>query len=234
MTDDMIGAGDNARVSDQVRARLRALGRSFFANDSIAEHLLPGELEALQAEVEEKVEELLRAMVIDTDNDHNTHETARRVAKMYLREVFAGRYHARPTVTDFPNVKHLDEIYLVGPITVRSACSHHMAPIMGHAWVGVIPGERVIGLSKFNRIAEWIMARPQIQEEAVVQLADELEGLMAPRALGVIVKARHFCGCWRGVKDDTLMTTSVMRGLFRENAQARAELLKLVDGSKFA
>lgn len=234
MTDDILGAADTPRVSDRVRNRLRAEGHSFFANDSIAEHLLPGELDALQAEVEARVEDLLRAMVIDTDNDHNTHDTARRVAKMYLREVFAGRYASRPPVTDFPNVKHLDEIYLVGPITVRSACSHHMAPIMGQAWVGVIPGDRVIGLSKFNRIAEWVMARPQIQEEAVVQLADELEGLMAPRALGVIVKARHFCGCWRGVKDDTLMTTSVMRGLFRENAQARAELLKLVDGSKFA
>ncbi|MFP4895803.1 GTP cyclohydrolase I [Paraburkholderia sp. EG304] len=84
---------------------------------------------------------------------------------MYVREVFAGRYEPRPNLTDFPNVRRLDELYTVGPISVRSMCSHHLCSVTGHAWIGVIPGERVIGLSKFNRITEWVMARPQIQEK---------------------------------------------------------------------
>lgn len=220
-------------VSGRIAARIKDAGGEFFANDNIAAFLQEGELAQLEIEVAGHVRALLQSLVIDIDNDHNTQDTARRVAKMYVREVFAGRYVERPKATDFPNAKKVDEIYVVGPITVRSACSHHMAPIMGQAWIGVIPGERVIGLSKFNRIAEWIMSRPQIQEEAAVQLADELEELVKPKALAVIIKATHFCGCWRGVKDDTLMTTSVMRGLFRENAEARAEFLHLIEGSRF-
>jgi GTP cyclohydrolase I len=216
---------------DQLKRRLVANGASYFANDNIADHLERGDLDAIEAEVAERMRSVLDALVIDVEADHNTQDTARRVAKMFVREVFAGRYEPRPKMTDFPNAKQLDEMYVVGPIAVRSACSHHLTPIMGEAFVGVIPGSRVIGLSKFNRLAYWIMARPQIQEEAVVQLADELEGIIAPKALGVVVRARHFCGCWRGVKDDTLMTTSVMRGLFRDSPHARAEFMEWVKGS---
>lgn len=117
---------------------------------------------------------VLESMVIDTANDHNTKATARRVAKMYLKEVFAGRYHAQPTITEFPNAKHLNELMIVGPITVRSACSHHLCPVMGKIWIGVMPNKNtnVIGLSKYARLVDWIMGRPQIQEEAIIQLAD--------------------------------------------------------------
>ena len=119
---------------------------------------------------------VLESLVIDTESDHNTQDTARRVAKMYLTEVFRGRYHAAPPVTEFPNAERLNELMIVGPITVRSACSHHFCPIMGRLWIGLMPNEHsnLIGLSKYSRLAEWIMSRPQIQEEAITQMADLL------------------------------------------------------------
>jgi GTP cyclohydrolase I len=164
-------------TSERIRERLQASGVPFFANDNIADHLLDGELEELELEVAGKVRSLLRSLVIDIDNDHNTEETAERVAKMYLHEVFKGRYHPQPKVASFPNVKQLDEIYTVGPISVRSACSHHLVPILGTCWIGIKPGDRVIGLSKFSRVADWVFSRPHIQEEAVIILADEIERL---------------------------------------------------------
>lgn len=109
-----------------------------------------------------------------------------------------------------------------------------MCPIQGQAWCAVIPGSRVIGLSKFTRLANWVMARPQIQEEAVVQIADTLEGLIKPRALAVIIRAEHSCMSWRGVRDNgTVMVTSVMRGLFRESGASRSELMALLKGQGF-
>ena len=123
------------------------------------------------------MQEVLRALVIDTESDHNTNETARRVAKMFLTEVFQGRYVPMPPVTEFPNAERLNELMIVGPIKVRSACSHHLCPILGRVWIGVLPNEHsnLIGLSKYARICDWIMSRPQIQEEAVTMLANELQ-----------------------------------------------------------
>ncbi|MDH5536990.1 MAG: GTP cyclohydrolase I, partial [Betaproteobacteria bacterium] len=163
-------------VSARVRARLQKAKRRFHANDNIAEFLEPGELDALLAEVEDKFKGVLESLVIDTAGDHNTEDTARRVARMYLNEVFRGRYHPAPAVTEFPNAEHLSELIIVGPMTVRSACSHHFCPIMGRLWIGLMPNENsnLIGLSKYARLAEWILSRPQIQEEAITQIADLL------------------------------------------------------------
>jgi GTP cyclohydrolase I len=149
---------------------------------------------------------------------------------MFLHEVFSGRYHRMPNVTEFPNAEHLNELMIVGPITVRSACSHHLVPILGKLWIGLLPSEKsnLIGLSKFSRIAEWIMSRPQIQEEAVIQLADLLETRIHPHALGLVLEADHFCTHWRGVKDESHMTNSVMRGAFLTNPELRKEFLQLV------
>jgi GTP cyclohydrolase I len=216
-------------TADTIRQRLMAAGVPFLANDNIAAHIEPGELVALQGEVAERVEDLLRAMVIDVDNDHNTKNTAKRVARMYLNEVFKGRYHEPPEITDFPNAKQLDQVYSVGPITVRSSCSHHLVPILGKCWIGVKPSDRVIGLSKFNRLAEWVFSRPHIQEEAVMILADEIERLVKPVGLIVIVKAQHYCMKWRGVREpETSMVTSVVRGEFREKPHMKDEFLKLI------
>jgi len=218
-------------MSEVIRKRVVAAGRRYHANDNISEFIhSDAEREALHSEVESRVQALLESLVIDTDNDHNTQETARRVAKMYLKEVFRGRYEAMPSVTDFPNVERLNELLVVGPITVRSACSHHLCPILGKIWIGVLPNaeSRLIGLSKYARVADWVMSRPQIQEEAVKMLADELEGLLQPDGLALVMKADHFCMHWRGVKDESSMTSSIMRGSFLRSDALRREFLSLI------
>ena len=222
---------DGVPVSVRIRERIRAARKRFHANDNIAEFIQPGELEQLLDEVTEKVQAVLDSLVIDTTSDHNTEDTARRVAKMYLMEVFAGRYVKAPTITEFPNAEHLNELMIVGPITVRSACSHHFCPVIGKLWIGIMPNEHtnVIGLSKYARLAEWIMRRPQIQEEAVVQLADLIQEKTQPDGLAIVMEATHYCMAWRGVKDmDSRMINSVMRGVFLKDANLRREFLSLI------
>jgi len=218
-------------VSVVIRNRLKASRKRFHANDNIADFIQPGELALLLDEVEAKMKGVLESLVIDTQADHNTNDTARRVAKMYLHEVFGGRYAGQPKITEFPNVEHLNELMIVGPITVRSACSHHFCPVMGKVWIGVMPNEHtnVIGLSKYARLADWIMSRPQIQEEAVVQLADLIQEKTQPDGLAVVMNATHYCMSWRGVKDpDSRMINSVMRGAFLKDANLRREFLSLI------
>ncbi|NDV13072.1 GTP cyclohydrolase I [Crenobacter caeni] len=222
-------------VSERIRERIRQSGRRFHANDNIADFIEGEELTDLQQEVEARMGEVLRSLVIDIDSDHNTQETARRVAKMYMQEVFRGRYVKAPPVTEFPNAEHLNELMIVGPITVRSACSHHLCPIIGRVWIGVMPNEHsnLIGLSKYARLAEWVMSRPQIQEEAVIQLADLLQEKMNPDGLAIVMEADHFCMHWRGVRDsDSKMINSVMRGAFLKNPALRREFLSLLPGRK--
>ena len=218
-------------ASERIRYRLVTADRRYHANDNIAEFLRPGELAELKAEVAAKMQEVLEALVIDTGSDHNTQDTAARVAKMYVDEVFSGRYRASPKVTEFPNAERLSELMIVGPITVRSACSHHMCPIFGRVWIGILPNghSNLIGLSKYTRITDWIMSRPQIQEEAVTMLANELQERVRPDGLALVMEADHFCMHWRGVKDsDTAMVNSVMRGAFLKDANLRREFLSLL------
>jgi GTP cyclohydrolase I len=218
-------------VSDRIRNRLKRARQRFHANDSIAGFMEPGELELLLEEVTMKMRGVLESLVIDIDNDHNTQDTARRVAKMYLNEVFRGRYHPAPPVTEFPNVTSLSELMIVGPITVRSACSHHFCPIMGRLWIGLMPNQHsnLIGLSKYARLAEWILSRPQIQEEAITQIAELLMDMVKPDGLAVVMEADHFCMHWRGVKDTgSKMTNSVMRGSFLKDPALRREFLSLI------
>ncbi len=224
-------ADEGTPISVKIRERLLAARKRFHANDNIAEFVTPGELEKLLDEVEVKMQGVLDSLVIDTANDHNTDNTARRVAKMYLNEVFRGRYVQAPSITEFPNVGHLNELMIVGPITVRSACSHHFCPVIGKIWIGVMPNEHtnVIGLSKYARLAEWIMGRPQIQEEAVVQLADLIQEKTQPDGLAIVMEASHYCMAWRGVKDmDSKMINSVMRGVFLKDPNLRREFLSLI------
>lgn len=225
------GRNAGVPVSQKIRERLQAARERFHANDNIARFIEPGELARLLDEVQGKMEGVLESLVIDTESDHNTQETARRVARMYLTEVFRGRYVARPDVTEFPNVERLNELMIVGPITVRSACSHHLCPIIGKVWIGVMPNEQsnLIGLSKYSRLCDWVMSRPQIQEEAVTRLADLLQERMQPDGLAVVMEADHFCMQWRGVKDtDSKMINSVMRGSFLKDANLRREFLALL------
>jgi len=219
-------------MSEVIRDRVRKAGRRFHANDNISEFIQgEAELEALQTEVADRIRGVLSSLVIDIDHDHNSQETAERVARMYMEEVFRGRFQAMPKVTEFPNAESLNELMIIGPITVRSACSHHLVPIIGKLWIGVMPSaeSKLIGLSKYARIADWVMSRPQIQEEAVIQLADLLESRMQPAGLALVLEADHFCMQWRGVKDaEPHMTNSVMRGAFLCNPELRREFLQLI------
>jgi GTP cyclohydrolase I len=218
-------------VSRRIRERIVRARERFHANDNISRFIEPDELPQLLEEVEGKVQAMLESLVIDTKSDHNTQNTAHRVARMYLNEVFRGRYVPTPTVTEFPNLERLNELMIVGPITVRSACSHHLCPIIGKVWIGVMPNEHsnLIGLSKYTRLCDWVMSRPQIQEEAVTRLADLLHARMHPDGLAVVMEADHFCMQWRGVKDgNSKMINSVMRGSFLKDANLRREFLALL------
>lgn len=218
-------------VSARIRARIQAANRRFNANDNISDFIEDGELDMLMEEVAGNMSSVLESLVIDTENDHNTQDSARRVAKMYLTEVFRGRYVPIPKVTEFPNASNLNELMIVGPIKIRSACSHHLCPIMGKLWVGLMPNQHsnLIGLSKYARLADWVMSRPQIQEEAITQMADLLMDMVKPDGLAIVMEADHFCMHWRGVKDsDAKMLNSAMRGSFLKNPSLRREFLALI------
>ncbi len=218
-------------VSDRIRRRLQRQGRRFHANDNIADVIESGEIDELIDEVAARMQGVLESLVIDTRSDHNTQDTARRVAKMYVTEVFKGRYFAAPAVTEFPNAERLNELMIVGPVKVRSTCSHHFCPIIGRVWIGLMPNEHsnLIGLSKYVRLADWIMTRPQIQEEAITQIAELLMTKVNPDGLALVMEADHFCMHWRGVKDDDAkMINSVMRGSFLKDHTLRREFLSLI------
>lgn len=219
-------------VSDRIRSRLVAAKHRYHANDNISAFIEDGEIQELQTEAEGHVREMLKALVIDIESDHNTADTARRVAKMFINEVFRGRYEPAPPITAFPNISHLNELMIVRPIKVRSACSHHLCPILGKVWIGILPNASsdLIGLSKYARLCDWVMSRPQIQEEAVIMLADELERRIEPDGLAVVMQASHFCMHWRGIKDDgALMKNSVMRGALFTDIALRREFLSLLN-----
>tara|TARA_B100002019_G_C21112666_1_gene519245 strand:+ start:75 stop:728 length:654 start_codon:yes stop_codon:yes gene_type:complete len=204
-----------------------------FCNDNISEHVTEKDLKKMQRDVEKYFQKVLESLKIDTENDHNTQETAKRVAKMMVREVFAGRYEPKPRITSFPNATAYDELYLTGPIKIRSTCAHHFQPIVGNAWVGVFPGKNVIGLSKFNRLVDWVASRPQIQEEMTVQIADIIEQETQAEGVAVVVKAEHMCMTHRGVKEhESDMTTSVVRGSLRDEESQKREFFNLLKGMK--
>ena len=214
-------------ISEKIKERLKKAGKRFHANDNIAEHIEDGEVELLQKEVQDKMQSLLDSLVIDTENDHNTQETAKRVAKMWVKEVFGGRYHPFPRVTSFPNMGY-KSMYTSGPISIRSTCAHHFQNIVGNAWVGIIPNGQVIGLSKFNRIVHHIAERPQIQEEMTTQIAEKLQEYAHTKNIAVVVKAEHHCMTHRGVREhDSDMTTAIMLGAFKEDPATRDEFYKI-------
>ena len=221
------------RFSDELRKRMTTIKHKHYANDTIFAYLDPGDVKLIECEVAEAFEDVLKALVINTTDDHNTKATAHRVAKMFVHEIFRGRYYPPPEVTSFPNAKQYDQIYMTGPITINSTCAHHFQPITGQAYVGVFPGKRVVGLSKFNRIVDWIASRPQIQEEMTEQIADEIEKQTEAKGVAVVIKAKHFCMSARGVKEhDSDMLTSVVRGDFLKIEHLKAEFFSLLNNMK--
>ena len=217
----------NKLISEIIRDRIKSSGSRFSANDNIADFINPGELEILEKEIASRIKDLLKSLIIDVDNDHNTQDTARRVAKMWLKETFGGRYHPMPRVTSFPNMGY-KSMYTSGPISIRSTCAHHFQNIVGNAWVGIIPNGEVIGLSKFNRIVHHIAERPQIQEEMTTQIAESLQEYAHTKHIAVVVKAEHHCMTHRGVKEhESDMTTAIMLGAFKDDPATRDEFYKI-------
>ena len=214
----------------------RAAGTPAVANAALNELIVANDIDIikLEAQVAEAFAGVLTNLGIDTENDHNTQGTAARVAKMYVREVFKGRYLPPPTITAFPNVKGVKDMFTLGPIQVRSACSHHMVPIIGHAWVGIIPGEEVMGISKYHRIVDHVMSRPQIQEEAVELIVEQIQDLCKTENVAVAVRATHMCMTWRGVNADqnSTMVSSSLHGDFLKPA-VRSEFFNIIKGQNF-
>lgn len=224
---------DDCNVSKLITARFKEDNVKFFCNDNISEYLRDNELQYIELEVANNIETLLRSLLIDIDNDHNTKETGKRVAKMFIHEVFAGRFKSEPKITSFPNAAKYDGAYYTGPISVRSTCAHHFQNITGNCWVGVKPEDDVIGLSKFNRIIDWIASRPQIQEEMTVQIADKICELTKTKNIAILLKAKHHCITHRGVKEhDSDMTTTILRGSFQTESNIRNEFFATVNNMK--
>jgi GTP cyclohydrolase I len=203
---------------------------AFDANGNMP--LTESELDEMVEQLQTKFAEVMDILRIDRASDPNSRETPRRLARMWVRELFIGRYTPPPPVTIFPNRKRVNELVISRGIEVMSVCSHHWQPISGTCTIGYMPGEYIIGLSKLTRIVEWFSRRGQIQEEMGEQIADYLEQLLKPRALGVIISAKHYCMIARGVEADhehSDMVTSVMRGLLQTDANLRNEFLQLAN-----
>jgi len=223
----------NTKFSDELRKRMTTIKHKHFANDTIYTYLDVGDLQEIENEVTEAFEGVLKALVINTTDDHNSQDTARRVAKMFVHEIFRGRYYPPPKITAFPNAKQYDQLYMTGPISIDSTCAHHFQPINGKCYIGIFPGEKVVGLSKFNRMVDWIASRPQIQEEMTEQIADMIEKETGAKGVAVIIKAEHFCMTARGVKEhESDMLTSVVRGVFRDEPQIKSEFFSLLSNMK--
>ena len=210
-------------ISKKIKERILAKNKRFHCNDNISEFIEEGELDLLQNEVEGKLQEVMESLVIDTEHEHNTQDTARRVAKMYIKEIFGGRFQPMPRITSFPNMGY-KSLYTSGPISIRSTCAHHFQNIVGKAWIGIIPEEEVIGLSKFNRLVHHIAERPQIQEEMTTQIAQELVTFAKTPNVAVVVKAEHHCMTHRGVREhESDMTTAIMLGAFEKDPALKQE-----------
>ena len=177
-----------------------------------------------------KFAELFDIFQIDHRNDHNTRDTPRRVASMFVNELMHGRYNAPPTITEFENAAAFDDFLLVGPIALRSTCAHHLLPIYGHAFVGVLPSldGKLLGLSKYDRIVNHFAARLQIQEEMVKQIGEFIEERTAPRGLAVRVSAVHMCKTHRGVvaAHNGRMVTTTYFGAARNDSHFKDTFLR--------
>jgi len=211
-------------ISQVIRERIEEAGVRYHCNDNISEFIEDeDEIDLLVNEVADRFEAVLLSLVIDIKHDHNTKDTARRVAKMYIKEIFGGRYRNIPKITAFPNIGYKG-LYTTGPISIRSTCAHHFQSIIGHCWVGIIPDSEVIGLSKFNRLVHHICERPQIQEEMTTQIADALKQYAKTEHIAVVVKAEHQCMTMRGVREhESDMTTAIMLGAFNNDPALRKE-----------
>lgn len=198
------------------------------ANQSLGE-LSKKEKAEMLSDVEKAVANLLHALRIDYENDHNCKDTPKRVAKMYCEELFVGRYSNKPKMTMFENVEKYDTLITAGPIEVHSTCSHHLAQFAGHAFVGILPkhDSKLPGLSKYNRIVEWISKRPQIQEELTTAIASFIYNETNAAGVAVRIVSSHSCTTTRGVKHpNSKMVTTKLLGEFLKHNHLKQEFLQ--------
>jgi len=212
-------------ISEIIKSRLLRAGKRFYANDNIAEFFHDGDREGLIDELTQKFEGVLSSLIIDTENDPNSRGTARRLAKMYVNELMSGRFYNAPNATAFPN--HVDDGYegmLVVRSELRSLCSHHHQPVNGVAYIGIIAADKLIGLSKYTRIAQWCARRGTLQEELCNDIAKEIQKATGAPDVGVYIQATHGCVENRGVLAHSSLTqTTVLKGRFMDDPSTKKE-----------
>ena len=214
-------------ISKDIATRLQKANKRYWAGDNISEFLQPGDKELLIEELTPKFEAVLDGLVIDRHNDPNSMETGKRLAKMYINELMSGRYDPIPNATAFPN--HVDDGYkgmLVVRSEIKSMCSHHHQPVAGVAYIGIIAAERLIGLSKYTRIAQWCARRGTLQEELNNVIANEIQQATGSQNVGVYLQATHGCCENRGIGAHSSLTqTTVLRGAFNDDAGTKKEFM---------
>ena len=225
--DAMAGEGGYGlgKVCDHLRFKFKRDGKRFWAGDNISEYLNEGDREKLIDEATEAFERVLDTLLIDRENDPNSKGTARRLAKMYFNEIMAGRYEASPNATAFPN--DTDGAYdgmLVVRSELKSMCSHHHQPVTGVAYIGIIAGPKLIGLSKYTRIAQWCARRGTLQEELCMDIAREIMAATNSTDVAVYLRMTHGCCENRGIMAyDSSTTTTVLKGAFNTDASTKKE-----------
>ena len=214
-------------TSDKIKQKLKEAGKRFWAGDNISDYMDEGDKQALVDELAPKFEAVLDGLVIDIENDPNSHDTGRRLAKMYINELMAGRYEPMPNATAFPN-DSMDryEGMLVVRSELTSMCSHHHQIVRGVAYIGIIASEKLIGLSKYTRIAQWCAMRGTLQEELANDIVREIQKATGTENLGVYIQATHGCVENRGVKAHSSLTqTTVLKGSFKEDPGTKKEFM---------
>jgi GTP cyclohydrolase I len=204
---------------------MKAQNKRFWAGDNISDYVDEEQKEVLIDEATEAFEQVLDALLIDRETDPNSHGTARRLAKMYFNEIMAGRYDPAPDATAFPNdSEDRYEGMLVVRSELRSMCSHHHQPVVGVAYIGIIAAQKLIGLSKYTRIAQWCARRGTLQEELCNDIAREIEKATGAQDLGVYIQATHGCCENRGIMAHSSLTqTTVLKGAFKDDPGTKKE-----------
>ena len=214
-------------ISEEIKNRIQADGGRYWAGDNISKYLEEGDKQKIIDELAPKFETVLDGLVIDRHNDPNSMDTGKRLAKMYINELMAGRYDQMPNATAFPN--HLENGYkgmLVVRSELKSVCSHHHQPVSGVAYIGIIAAEHLIGLSKYTRIAQWCARRGTLQEELNNVIADEIQKATGSPNVGVYIQATHGCCENRGIMAHSSLTqTTVLRGAFNEDMGTKKEFM---------
>jgi GTP cyclohydrolase IA len=212
-------------ISKKITDRIKQAGDRYWASDNISAHIHPEEHSELIDEITGKFEGVLDSLIIDRFTDPNSHGTARRLAKMYVNEIMSGRYDPMPNVTAFPN--HVEDGYegmLVVRSEIKSMCSHHHQPVSGVAYIGIIAADKLIGLSKYTRIAQWCARRGTLQEELCKDIAREIQKATGSSNVGVYIQATHGCCENRGIMAHSSLTqTTVLEGQFFTDSGTKKE-----------